>query len=97
MADQMATRWDGQADKAEEQAKQRIRAAADKRSPTSLRILRVLIAALLVAFAVWIPAEIWSRYQMPQRDPPQQTTPSTGITASPQGQTGTRPSAAPAP
>jgi hypothetical protein len=73
MADQMATRWDrrpGEPDPQarEQQAEQRIRASGHKRSPTGVRILRVLLAALLVAFAVWIPAEIWSRYQMPQHE-----------------------------
>jgi cytoskeletal protein RodZ len=59
----------------EQQAEQRIRASGHKRSPTGVRILRVLLAALLVAFAVWIPAEIWSRYQMPQHEEPSQATP----------------------
>ncbi|MBO9122157.1 MULTISPECIES: hypothetical protein [unclassified Rhizobium] len=41
-----------------------------RKSPTSVRILRMLIAALLLAFAVWIPVEIWSRYHLPQPDEP---------------------------
>jgi hypothetical protein len=83
MADQVETRWDrrpGEPDPQarEQQAEQRIRASGHKRSPTGVRILRVLLAALLVAFAVWIPAEIWSRYQMPQHEEPSQATPQTG-------------------
>ncbi len=46
-----------------------------RKSPTSLRILRVLIAALLLAFAVWIPVEIWSRYHLPQPDEPTHSAP----------------------
>ncbi|WP_160010794.1 hypothetical protein [Rhizobium sp. 18055] len=80
MADQIETRRDrrpGEPDQQarEQQAEQRIRASGRKRSPTGVRILRVLVAALLVAFAVWIPAEIWSRYQMPRHDQPDQAKP----------------------
>ncbi|WP_018899206.1 hypothetical protein [Rhizobium sp. 2MFCol3.1] len=46
-----------------------------RKSPTSVRILRMLIAALLLAFAVWIPVEIWSRYHLPQPDEPTHATP----------------------
>jgi hypothetical protein len=45
-----------------------------RKSPTSVRILRMLIAALLLAFAVWIPVEIWSRYHLPQPDEPAHAT-----------------------
>jgi hypothetical protein len=58
----------------EETPKDAIAGRTKRRSPTSLRIMRVLIAALLLAFAVWIPVEIWSRYNLPQPAEPTHTT-----------------------
>ncbi len=59
----------------EETPKETTAGRTKRKSPTSVRILRMLIAALLLAFAVWIPVEIWSRYHLPQPDEPTHATP----------------------
>ncbi len=48
------------------------------------RVLRVLIAALVLAFIVWVPVEIWGNHQERQVTPQSLTTPTTSQNNAPE-------------
>ena len=66
MAEQMdsRTRWE-EADGRLHREKE-LPAVKAKQGRSGLRILGVLLVALVLAFIVWIPVEIWGRHQAAQ-------------------------------
>jgi hypothetical protein len=61
MARQMGKGWENADGKLHEE--EQISAADAKQGRTGARILTILIVALILAFVVWIPVEIWGKRQ----------------------------------
>jgi hypothetical protein len=79
------TRWE-RADHRMHREKE-LPATRAKQGRTGRRILTVLIAALVLAFIVWIPVEIWGGHQAEEAAPPaaqSQITPSTAPNKTPE-------------
>lgn len=69
MAHQMETRWEKSDGKLHRE--EQIPPVKAKQGRTGYRILIVLIAALVLAFVVWIPVEIWGQREASEVAPQQ--------------------------
>jgi len=69
MAHQMETRWEKSDGKLHEE--EQISPVKAKQGRTGKRILTVLVVALVLAFIVWIPVEIWGKREANEVAPQQ--------------------------
>ncbi|PKA43986.1 membrane protein [Rhizobium sullae] len=69
MAHQMDKRWENSDSK--RHAEEQVPAVKAKQGRTGARILMVLVVALILAFIVWIPVEIWGSRQADEVAPQQ--------------------------
>jgi hypothetical protein len=87
MAQQMDThtRWENADNRLHRE--EELPATKAKQGRTGRRILTVLVAALVLAFIVWVPVEIWGSHKEEQASPPpaqSQVTPSTAPNKTPE-------------
>jgi len=91
MAHQMETRWEKSDGKLHEE--EQISPVKAKQGRTGRRVLTVLIVALVLAFIVWIPVEIWGGREAsevaPQQPGQQMQSEQPAAPASPSLQNGT--------
>ncbi|MBB4275022.1 hypothetical protein [Rhizobium mongolense] len=69
MAHQMEKRWENADGK--RHVEEQISAVKAKQGRTGARILMVLVVALILAFVVWIPVEIWGNREADEVAPQQ--------------------------
>ncbi|MBB4230255.1 membrane protein [Rhizobium mongolense] len=69
MAHQMEKRWENADGK--RHAEEQISAVKAKQGRTGARVLMVLVVALILAFVVWIPVEIWGNREADEVAPQQ--------------------------
>lgn len=67
---EMKARWEGDGRR---HIEKELPATKARQGSTGRRILTVLVSALVLAFIVWIPVEIWGSYQAAETSQPLQT------------------------